>query len=325
MSNRWTQLAERVLEGKPFTRQEGFELLRTPDSDVLDVLKGAEVLRRHYHGNRVKIHVLCNAKSGLCPEDCGFCTQSSVSQAPIARYRMMSPDEIYSAAERAKKAKAWKFCMVIASKGPSDEELDVIVEAVRKVKKSIAINVCTSLGILKDGQAEKLKEAGVDRFNHNLETSQRHFPNVCSTHTYEDRVSTIKKCQKAGLGTCCGGIVGMGETDEDVIDWAFALRDLNVDSIPVNFLNSIEGTPLAGKRELKPTQCLRTLALARFTNPSKDIRVAGGREVNLRSAQSLALFAVNSIFTDGYLTTLGRDHHQDHRMIEDAGFEIQER
>lgn len=320
----WTRVAEEVLGGRPLTREQGRGILRTPDSGILDVLKGAEVLRRHYHDNRVKIHVLCNAKSGLCPEDCGFCTQSSVSKAPIARYRMMSPDEIFSAAERARRARAWKFCMVIASKGPSEEELQAILEAVRKVKKSIKINVCTSLGILQEGQAARLKEAGVDRFNHNLETSARHFPKVCSTHTYDDRVGTIRQCQKAGLGTCCGGIVGMGEEEGDVIDWAFALRELDVDSIPVNFLNPAEGTPMEGVRELTPRQCLRTLALMRFVNPSKDIRVAGGREVNLRAMQPLALYAANSIFTNGYLTTLGRDEHQDHRMIEDAGFEIQD-
>jgi biotin synthase len=202
--------------------------------------------------------------------------------------------------------------------------MEVVVEAVRKIKSAIRVNVCTSLGILRDGQAERLKEAGVDRFNHNLETSARHFPKICSSHSYEDRVETVRKCQRAGLGTCCGGIVGMGETEEDLLDWAIQLRDLDVDSIPVNFLNPVDGTPLGGRTRLRPAECLRALALVRFANPSKDVRVAGGREVNLRSMQPLALYAANSIFTDGYLTTLGRDHGQDHRMIEDAGFQVQE-
>lgn len=164
----------------------------------------------------------------------------------------------------------------------------------------------------------------MDRFNHNLETSRRHFGKICTSHTWEDRVQTIKNCKEAGLGTCCGGICGMGEAEDDVVDLAFSVRDLDVDSIPVNFLTPIPGTPLESMRSLTPDKCLKILALFRFANPAKDIRVAGGREFNLKSYQPLALKAVNSMFTNGYLTTPGRSAGEDHLMIERAGYEIEE-
>lgn len=320
----WARLAEEILSGRKLDCEEGLRIIRAPDSETFSIVEAAGRIRRHYHGNRVKIHVLCNAKSGLCPEDCGFCSQSRVSRADIARYRLLDPDSIGEAAERARRAKAWKFCIVLASRGPSDEEMDVVCEAVRKIKRSVRVNVCASMGILTGPQALRLKEAGVDRFNHNLETSERYFPNICTTHTYRDRVQTLQHCRAAGLGTCCGGIAGMGESDEDLVDLALALRELDVDSIPVNFLNPIPGTPLGKRDDLDPLRCLRILCLFRFANPSKDIRVAGGRERNLRSLQPLALQVANSMFTEGYLTTPGQTYRQDLRMIRDCGLEIVE-
>ncbi|HLG41959.1 MAG TPA: biotin synthase BioB [Planctomycetota bacterium] len=320
----WGKLSEQVLEGGALSRDEALSILRAPDSETFRIVDAAARIRRHHHGNRVKIHVLCNAKSGLCPEDCGFCSQSSVSRAPIGRYRMLDADAIGRAAENARRAHAWKFCVVLASRGPSDHEMDVVCDAVKRIKRDVRVNVCTSLGILNAGQAVRLKQSGVDRFNHNLETSSRHFPKICSTHDYDDRVETIRHCKAAGLGTCCGGIAGMGETDEDLVDLAFALRDLDVDSIPVNFLNPVPGTPMEAQRNLNPLRCLRILALVRFANPSKDIRAAGGREVSLGEHQAAALRVANSIFTEGYLTTPGNTFRQDLAMIRDAGMEIVE-
>jgi biotin synthase len=199
-----------------------------------------------------------------------------------------------------------------------------MAEVVREIKNKVQINICCSLGIMSEAKARILKEAGVERINHNLNTSQRHHPNICTTHSYDDRVGTVNNARSAGLSSCCGGIIGMGETEDDLMDMALALRELDVDSIPINFLHPIPGTPLNGANHLTPQKCLKTLCLFRFINPTKEIRVAGGREINLRSLQSLSLYPANSIFVNGYLTTSGQGASDAHRMIEDLGFEIDE-
>ena len=176
--------------------------------------------------------------------------------------------------------------------------------------------------ILKDGQADRLKEAGVDRYNHNINTSASHFDRITTTHTYDDRIDTITKAKDAGMSPCSGIIVGMGETDEEIVEMAYSLRDLGADSIPVNFLNPINGTPLEGRRTVTPHKCLKVLSLFRFICPDKEIRASGGREISLRSLQSLALYPANSIFIGDYLTTKGQESEEDYRMIEDLGFEI---
>ncbi len=318
----WEGLADRALAGDAPTREEALGVLRCPDEELLALLQAAYRVRRRFHGNRVKLHILENALSGLCPEDCSFCSQSRVATGEVEKYRLISKEEMLSAARQAKESGAWKYCMVTATRGPSDPQLDQICDAVREIKEKVGIRVCTSLGILKPGQAEKLKAAGVDRFNHNLETSERHFASICTTHTWEDRVRTIGYVKEAGLEACCGGIVGMGETDEDLVDMALTLRRLEVTSIPINFLNPRPGTPLGSQPVQDPRRCLKVLCMVRFANPSRDIRVAGGREVNLRSMQVMALYPCNSIFTDGYLTTGGNRHEEDLQLIRDAGFEL---
>jgi biotin synthase len=200
----------------------------------------------------------------------------------------------------------------------------VVCEAAQRIKAELDITVCASLGILTAEKAARLKAAGVDRFNHNLETSERYYPEVVSTHGYAERVETVRIARQAGLEACCGGIVGMGESADDVVDLAFALRELDVESCPVNFLDPRPGTPFAGRPRVTPAYCLKVLALFRFLLPRADLRVAGGREVNLRWMQPLALYAVNSIFTSGYLTTPGAAPSADHQMILDLGFEIEE-
>jgi biotin synthase len=214
--------------------------------------------------------------------------------------------------------------MVTSTRGPSERELDVVCEAVRQIKAEITINVCTSLGLLKPGQAERLAAAGVTRFNHNLESSRAHFPEVCTTHSYDDRIATVRAARAAGMEACCGGIMGMGESLEDRVALALELRDLEVESIPVNFLDPRPGTPLGAMPRLSPQDCLRALAMFRFVNPSRDIRIAGGREVNLRQLQPLALYPANSLFCNGYLTTPGQGPEADMRMIADAGFRVAE-
>ncbi len=314
-------IADRSIRGEAPTREESLAVLRAPE--FMPVVQAAYRVRRHFHGNRVKLHVLLNAMSGLCPEDCGFCSQSVVATGPVEKYRLVSADAMVAAARRAKDAKAWKFCIVTATRGPNDRQLDTICEAVKRIKSEVRIRVCTSLGILEDGQAERLKEAGVDRFNHNLETSERRFGSVCTTHTYEDRVRTVKAAQAAGMEACSGGIVGMGEADEDIVEMAFAARAIGATSIPVNFLDPRPGTPFEKLEPLSPAKSLLVLCLFRFVNPSRDIRVAGGREKNLRSLGPLALYPCNSIFTAGYLTTPGNAPSEDHAMIRDMGFEVE--
>jgi biotin synthase len=320
----WSAVAGRALAGQVPTRAEALSVLASPDEELLAVLHAAFELRRHHHGRDVRIHVLQNAKSGLCPEDCAFCSQSARFPARVDRYALLSAEELVAGARHAAALGAVKYCMVTSTRGPSQRELDVICDAVRQIKAELSLNVCTSLGLLKPGQAEQLAAAGVTRFNHNLESSRAHFPEVCSTHSYDDRIATVRAAKAAGMEACCGGIMGMGESPADRVALAFELRELEVESIPVNFLDPRPGTPLAELPRLSPQDCLRCLAMFRFVNPSRDIRVAGGREVNLRQLQPLALFPANSIFSNGYLTTPGQGPAADQQMIADAGFRVAE-
>jgi biotin synthase len=315
----WCELVDRAP-----SFEEALGVLRAGDDEMLGLLDAAFRVRRRHHGRDVRIHVLQNAKSGVCPEDCTFCSQSLSAASGVERYRMQTVDEIVAGARRAHEMRAVKYCIVTATRGPSAGELETVCEAVRRIKSEMDIKICTSLGLLRDGQAEQLAAAGVDRFNHNLETSRRFFPEICSTHTFEDRVATVRAARRAGLEACCGGIMGLGESDEDRVALAFELRELEVESIPVNFLNARPGTPLEGTPQLSPSECLRALCMFRFVNPTRDIRVAGGREVCLRRLQPLALYPANSIFVDGYLTTPGQGFESDIQMIEDAGFRVAE-
>lgn len=321
----WSSLADRVLAGEAVTRAEALAMLRAPDAEVLDLLAAAYKIRQRYHGNKVHLHLLMNAQSGLCPENCHYCSQSKVSAAQIEKYPMQSRETILAGARRAVELRAATYCIVTSGRGPTDRQVDTMAEIVREIKQQYDLKVCCCMGLLSDEQAEKLKAAGVDRYNHNLNTSERHTPDVVTTHTYQDRVDTVEKVKAAGISPCSGAIFGMGETDEDAVDVAFALRDLDADSIPVNFLNPIAGTPFAGLEQINPRRCLKLLAMVRFVNPAKEIRIAGGREVNLRSLQPLGLYAANSIFIGDYLTTAGQAPEEDYRMIEDLGFEIEER
>jgi len=317
-------LAEKSLQDQILTREEMREVLNAPEDRLPELLNAAFKVRHHYFGKKVQIHVLQNAKSGLCPEDCHYCSQSSVSQASIDKYPLLPREKLIEGALKAKAAGAVRYCMVNSGRGPTEREIEEMAEVVREIKSKVSINICCSLGLLSEDKARTLKEAGVERINHNLNTSSRHHPEICTTHTYEDRLETLRNVKAAGLSSCCGGIIGMGETDDDIIDMALAFRELDVDSIPVNFLHSIPGTPFEDKKQLTPQMCLKTLCLFRFINPSKEIRVAGGREVNLRSLQPMSLYPANSIFVNGYLTTPGQRDTEAHRMIEDLGFEIEE-
>jgi len=320
----WNLLADQSLRGASPTREQALAVLTSTDDEILAVLHAAFRVRQQHHGRDVRIHVLKNAKSGLCPEDCSFCSQSVKFATGVDQYQLQSVAELVAGAREAAAMGAVKYCMVTSTRGPSERDLDVICDAVRQIKTELNINVCTSLGLLKEGQAERLAAAGVTRFNHNLESSRAHFPEICRTHSYDDRIATVRAAKAAGMEACCGGIMGIGESLEDRVQLAFELQELEVESIPVNFLDPRPGTPLGDMPRLTPHDCLRALAMFRFVNPARDIRVAGGREVNLRHLQPLALYPANSIFCNGYLTTPGQGPEADARMIADAGFRVAE-
>ncbi len=318
----WHALAERVLEGHLLEADEALAVLRSPDEDLLDLMAAVYRVRRRYWGNRVQLYFLMNAKSGLCPEDCGYCSQSKVSEAEIPRYNLMSEPRLMEGARLAAERKAATFCLVISARGPTDREISAVERIVPKIKAEYGLNVCACLGLLTPEHAQRLAACGVDKVNHNLNTSERFYPEICTTHTYQDRVATLRAVRDAGMELCSGGILGMGERDEDVVQMAFELRELKVESIPMNFLNPIDGTPLAGTQRLNPRYCLRALAMMRLANPRSEIRIAGGREMHLGSLQALGLYAANSVFVGDYLTTKGQLPEADYRMIEELGFVV---
>jgi biotin synthase len=317
--------ADAALRGERLSRQTALSLLRTPDEDLRALLWQAFRIREASFGRRVKVCVLQNARSGLCPEDCHYCSQSSVSTAEIPRYRLLSEQALVEGARHAAASGARRYCMVTSGRGPTDADIGRLAGAARRIKREFPdLEICVSLGLMTEEQARKLKASGVGWVNHNLNTSERFHPQICTTHTYADRVHTVKSVKAAGLSTCCGGIIGMGESDEDVVDLALSLRDLDVDSLPVNFLHPIDGTPLGGMCALDPIGALKALCVFRFTNPRAEIRAAGGRERNLGEWQALALYPANSIFVRGYLTTPGQSPDEARRMIEEMGFEVEE-
>jgi biotin synthase len=316
-------LAQKALRDESLTRAESQSILDTPDDELLALLHAAFQIRSKYFGRTVRLQMLQNAKSGACMEDCHYCSQSAVSTAPIERYNLLPQKQMIQGARQAAAAKAQRYCIVISGRSPLDREIDEIAGAVRAIKQELPIQICCSLGLMSGEQAKRLKVAGVDRVNHNLNTSEAYHASICTTHTFQDRLATIKNARAAGLEICSGGIVGMGEKDEDIIDLATALREVKPDSIPLNTLHPVEGTPLENCDALTPQRCLKVLSLFRFLHPRTEIRIAGGREHNLRSLQPLALYPADSVFVNGYLTTPGAPAPEVWGMIEDLGFKIE--
>ena len=316
-------LAQKALNDELLTRAESRAVLGTPDDDLLPLLQAAFLVRSKYFGKTVRLQMLQNAKSGACQEDCHYCSQSAVSTAPIERYNLLPQKQMVEGARQAAASKAQRYCIVISGRSPLDREIDAIAGAVRAIKQEIPIQICCSLGLMNEGQAKRLKSAGVDRVNHNLNTSEAFHSSICTTHTFQDRLATITNARAAGLEICSGGIVGMGEQDEDLIDLAMALRDVQPDSIPLNMLTPVAGTPLEQADHLTPQRCLKVLCLFRFLHPRTEIRIAGGREHNLRSLQPLALYPADSVFVNGYLTTPGAPAPEVWGMIKDLGFTIE--
>ncbi len=318
----WLDLANRVLGGEVIDRVMAKSILESPDEEIMDLVAGAYRLRREYFGKTVQLYFLMNAKSGLCPEDCHYCSQSKVSDAPIPKYNLLNREKLLDGAKLAAERNSKTYCIVISARGPNEREIAAVEEIVPLIKEQYNLKICACLGLLKPEHAARLKAAGVDKVNHNLNTSEEYYGKICTTHTYEDRRQTLRNVRESGMEICSGGIIGMGEKLDDIVEMAFELKAFNAESIPLNFLNSIEGTPLERCNELTPLFCLKALAMFRFVNPSAELRIAGGRELHLRSLQPLGLYVANSIFVGDYLTTQGQPPEDDYKMIKDLGFEI---
>ncbi len=318
----WNELADRVLAGHQLTAAEGLAILQSSDDQLLDIMAAAYRIRRQFFGNTVQLYFLMNAKSGLCPEDCSYCSQSKDANAEIPKYNIHSRDKLLDGARVAAQRNSKTYCIVISARGPSERELRAVEEIVPLIKSQYDLKICACLGLLTDKDAGRLKACGVDRVNHNVNSSADFYQEICSTHTYQDRIDTLRSVRDAGLELCSGGIIGMGEQDHDVVEMALQLSELGVKSIPVNFLIPIEGATLTETPALNPRYCLKTLAVFRFANPNREIRIAGGRELHLGHMQCLGLYAANSVFVGDYLTTKGQAPESDYRMIEEMGFTV---
>ncbi len=321
--DRYQRLAQDALIGNAPSEADALWVLDGPDVEILPLLQAAYEPRRQAFGRQVMVHVLNNVQNGLCPEDCGYCSQNKDSDSAIRKYAMKSDEAILAEAEAAVNAGASRYCMVLSGRGPTVDRTKRIASVIKEIKSRWPIEVCLSAGLLGDEHAQILKEAGIDRMNHNLNTSERRYNEITSTHSYADRVATLEAAKRAGIDSCSGLIVGMGEASIDILEVAFKLRELEVPSIPVNFLIPIQGNRVRDDGSLTPERCLRALCLMRFINPTAEIRVAGGREGHLRSMQPLALYPANSLFVEGYLTTRGDAAEETYAMIRDAGFEIE--
>jgi biotin synthase len=321
--NFYHKLESLALTGTQISEDDALKVLISDNVEILPLLQAAFNVRKRHWGQKVHIHILNNVKNGNCPEDCHYCAQGQASDEDVYDYPMKSEKEILDEAENAYKSGAYRYCMVMAGRGPSDKRVEEISGLIKKIKDKYPLQVCVSPGLLKDGQAKKLKEAGLDRLNHNLNSSKDNYEKICTTHSFQDRLDTLDSAKEAGLEMCSGMIAGMGEGPNGIVEMLYKFSELDVPSIPINFLVPVPGAKLGSPEKLTPEYCLRILCLARFTNPRAEIRAAGGREFHLRSMQSMALYPATSIFMDGYLNIKGSKETETLRMIIDAGFEIE--
>ena len=309
------------LSGEGLSKEEAGEFVKLPDSSVFEILPVTEKVRREKKGDEVNLCSIVNAKSGLCKEDCSFCSQSARYSTGVTEYPMAGPVEIVRRAEEAQEAGAREFSIVASGTGVEKEkDVSSLTEALSGMKGSVKMERCASLGILSREVLKRLKGAGLQSYHHNLETSRSFFPKVCTTHDYEEDVDTVRAAREIGLYVCSGGIFGLGESWEDRVELISTLKELGVDSIPINFLNPRPGTPLGKAAYLTPLECLKIIALVRLMAPEKDIVVCGGRQVNLRDLQCLIFAAgANGMMIGDYLTTPGRSPDEDLRMVRDLG------
>lgn len=313
---------ETSLNGCEWDREELETILEWPEDDLDSLIDAAFTVRKEHFDRDIKLKFLMNAKSGLCPEDCNYCSQSADADSEIEKYSWRSVEELLEGAEQAAQLDSSRYCIVASGRGPSDKEISFLEKAIPQIKEQYDLKLCLSLGLLTEDQAHRLADAGVDIINHNLNTSPDYYEEICSTHTFEDRVNTLENVKKAGMQPCSGGIVGMGESQEDIVDLAFELQDQDPDIVPINFLIPVQGTPLENEGEITTEESLRALSLMRFVLPESDITISAGREWHLGPAQKDALKIGTSLFIGDYLTTKGEQTDEDFKMIEDAGFNI---
>ncbi|MBI4962557.1 MAG: biotin synthase BioB [Desulfomonile tiedjei] len=322
-SNLINSLEERILAGGAISRPEAERLLETPDEQLLHLMAAADRIRIQFKGNRFDSCSLINARSGRCGEDCSFCAQSKHHATECETYGLRGTDEILAAARAAGQMGASRFCTVTSGGALSPKEFDRLIQSLEHVHSEVDISLDASLGFLDEERAARLLAAGVTRYNHNLETSKDHYPRICSTHSFDQRVETVQLALNNGFSACSGGIIGLGETPSQRLDLAFSLAELKVDCIPVNILNPRPGTPLENTEPPEPLEILKTVALFRLINPKATIKIAGGRERNLGDFQGMALRAgANGMIIGGYLTTGGRAAEDDLKMVRQAGFEM---
>ncbi len=318
----YRSLADHALAGEAPDDAVCEQILSDPSVNLLQLIDAAFEVRNHHWGRKVRLHVLNNAANGRCPEDCSYCSQAKSSDVDIEEYPMKSADEILAEAELAHRNGAFRYCLVMSGRGPSAARTREIASVVRQIKASFPLEVCVSAGLLDDAKAAVLADAGLDRLNHNLNTAEERYGDICTTHTYQDRIATLGAARRHGIETCSGLIAGMGEEPAELVEIAKTLRSLGTESIPINFLLPFEGNPVGEPVHLTPDYCLRVLCLFRFVNPSAEIRIAAGREYHLRSMEALSLYPANSLFLDGYLNAPGSSTERTLQMITDAGFEI---
>ncbi len=303
------------------SREDALALLNTPDESLEELVSFAETFRRKYKGNHVSIHILTNARSGNCSQDCAYCAQSCRSKADIDKYKWVGDEKLYKDNDFVKEHHLSRHCIGLSGMKFTDAEIETLAEKIRKMKAD-GTHLCCSIGFLTEHQAKVLKDAGLDRINHNLNSSRNYYPNICSTHTFDQRVANIRMLQGLGYEICSGGIIGMGESKEDVVDMLMELREIQPEALPINFLLPIPGTPLehADMTVLSTAYCLKVLCLARLLVPKADIRCAAGREVYFKGEEKNLLRVVDSIFASGYLTAGGQGIKDTIQAIEDAGF-----
>lgn len=303
------------------SREDALAILNTPDESLEELVSFAETFRRKYKGNHVSIHILTNARSGNCSQDCAYCAQSCRSKADIDKYKWVADEKLYEDNDFVNEHHLSRHCIGLSGMKFTDAEIEVLAEKIRKMKAD-GTHLCCSIGFLTEHQAKVLKDAGLDRINHNLNSSRNYYPNICSTHTFDQRVANIRMLQGLGYEICSGGIIGMGESKEDVVDMLMELREIQPEALPINFLLPIPGTPLehADMSVLSTAYRMKVLCLARLLVPKADIRCAAGREVYFKGEENMLLRVVDSIFAFGYLTAGGQGIRDTIQAIEAAGF-----
>jgi biotin synthase len=317
------KIGDKVLEGGSVSMKEILPLLDAKGPDVMDLVAVANRVRVEFNGNEIDLCSLLNAKSGKCSEDCAFCAQSAHYQTDAPTYPLMNADQMVKEARQAQKRRTGRFCLISSGRQLNDKEFEVILSGLDRIRKETTLDLDCSLGTLSEERAEALKRVGVTRYNHNLETAESHFSKICTSHSFRDRVQTIEVLKDQGFSICCGGIIGLGESPQQRLELAFSVKQLGIECIPFNILNPRPGTPLEHSEAIPPIEIIKTISLFRLVLPKGTIKIAGGREANLRDLQSLALLAgANGLIVGNYLTTPGRNAGDDFRMIEDIGFKL---